>query len=203
MLCIDKFVVWRESDNEKLPDVSFVPPMTRRRMTNLQKIVVGLANQIAPASTSYNVVFASRFGEWQQTMKLIEQFHDSHEMSQAGFSNSVHNAAVGALSILTGNKSSYVSIAAGDKTLESGILSALMNSGPTLFIFAEERTPDFYVPYLDTSVYARAIVFILSDSGAIKCKLANNNCEPLTFDKMADFLSRGEKLTTSFWEMEK
>ena len=97
---LDDFYIWRESDKEHLPDVSFIPPMMRRRMTDLQKIAIGVAHHVAPENTDYQMVFASRYGEWQQTLKLIKQFHDDGEMSPAGFSNSVHNAAAGVFSVL-------------------------------------------------------------------------------------------------------
>ena len=200
---IDKFVVWCESDDEKLPDVSFVPPMTRRRMTDLQKIAVGLASRVVPDNTEYQVVFASRYGEWRQTIKLIEQFHESGEMSPAGFSNSVHNAAVGAFSVLSKNKNSYTSIAAGNRTLESGILSALMSPKPVLFVFAEEKSPDMYNDFLDAPVNAHGMAFIMNKNGIIKWSPVHNDCVPLTFDAMANFLEQGGQLITSCWEMNK
>ena len=116
-LYIDDFVFWMENDTEKLPDVSFIPPMLRRRMSALEKIAIGLAHKIAPTDMEYQTVFASRFGEWEQTIKLIRQFYTDREMSPAGFSNSVHNAAMGHLSLLTHNKNTYTSIAGGEKML--------------------------------------------------------------------------------------
>ena len=67
-LYIDKFVFWTENDTEKLPDVSFIPAMLRRRMSAVEKIAVAMASQIAPESADYKCVFASRFGEWGQTI---------------------------------------------------------------------------------------------------------------------------------------
>ena len=71
---IDNFIFWQESENENLPDVSFIPSMLRRRMSNLEKIAVGLALKIAPEPSDYTTVFASKFGEWAQTVQLIQQF---------------------------------------------------------------------------------------------------------------------------------
>ncbi|MBO4480815.1 MAG: beta-ketoacyl synthase chain length factor [Alphaproteobacteria bacterium] len=200
---LDKFYIWRESDDEKLPDVSFIPPMTRRRMTDLQKIVVGISKQVVPDNACYQVVFASRYGEWRQTIKLITQFHTESEMSPAGFSNSVHNAAAGAFSILTENKNSYISIAAGIRTLESGVLAALTAEKPVLFVFAEEKSPEMYEAYLNKPVLAQGLAFMLSDSGRRKISWTANHDEysPLTFDAMADFLVNGGELVTSCWKM--
>ena len=200
---IDKFIIWRESDAEKLPDVSFVPPMVRRRMTDLQKIAVGLASQVVPDNTDYQVVFASRYGEWRQTIKLIEQFHENGEMSPAGFSNSVHNAAAGAFSVLSKNKNSYTSIAAGNRTWESGILSALLSPKPVLFVFAEEKSPDMYNDFLDAPVNAHGMAVMMNKNDTIKWNPTHNDCEPLTFDTMANFLEQGGHLVTSCWKMNK
>ena len=203
IIYVDKFYIWQESDNEKMPDVSFIPPMTRRRMTDLQKIAIGLAKHVMPEDTDYQIVFASRFGEWQQTIKLITQFHNDSEMSPAGFSNSVHNAAPGALSVLTKNKKSYISIAAGTRTLESGILATLTAQKPVLFIFAEEKSPELYNPFLENPVIAHGIAFMVTNSGKRQLVWQPGNYEhkTLTFDAVSDFLIHGGEMVSSCWKM--
>lgn len=200
---IGKFYVWRESDNEKLPDVAFVPPMVRRRMTDLQKIAIGVAHNVVTDTADYRIVFASRYGEWGQTIKLIKQFHETSEMSPAGFSNSVHNAAAGVFSVLTGNKKSYESIAAGPRTMESGVMAALGGAKPVLFVFAEEKSPEIYEPHLEKPVMAHGLAFMLSDDASrrVEWNPATNMLAPLTFDAMADFLENGGEIKTSSWEM--
>ncbi len=200
---LGNFYVWRESDDEKLPDISFVPPMVRRRMTDLQKIAIGVAHRVTPEDANYQVVFASRFGEWGQTIKLITQFHNDKEMSPAGFSNSVHNAAAGAFSVLTKNKNPYTSIAAGVRTLESGIMAALIAEKPVLFVFAEEKSPEMYEPFLEKPVIAHALAFMLTNDAARKFvwQSVTKQQEPLSFDMMAEFLEKGGKITTESWEL--
>lgn len=199
---IEKFVVWRESDSESLPDVSFIPSMARRRMTDLQKIAIGIANKIVPDIPNYQTVFASQYGEWRQTIKLIQQFHDESEMSPAGFSNSVHNAAAGAFSIMAKNRNSYVSIASGARTLENGILAALVTQKPVLFVYAEERSPEMYVPFLDAPVPAHGLAFILNDVGKTKWTPQSKELPPLTFGAMEKFLVGGNEIESSCWRIE-
>ena len=201
---LGKFYIWRESDNESLPDVSFVPPMARRRMTDLEKIAIGIAHRVAPENTDYQMVFASRFGEWRQTIKLIRQFHDESEMSPAGFSNSVHNAAAGAFSVMMKNKNSYISVAAGARTLENGILATLISEKPVLFVYAEEHSPDIYTPFLNAAVPAHGLAFMLTNDGARKIKWTAQSakCPPLTFDKLEQFLVGGHELAAGYWKME-
>lgn len=200
---LERFIIWRATDNEKLPDVSFIPPMARRRMTDLQKITIGLATAIAPSKPDYNIIFASQFGEWQQTIKLIEQFARDGEMSPAGFSNSVHNAAAGALAILAKNKNSYTSIAAGERTLENAILTAIAAKKTTMVIYADEQSPDVYNDYLSAPVGAHGMAFMLDKNAERKFTWTPNNTElpPLTFDRFAEFLSRGGDIATSIWKI--
>ena len=52
------------------PDVSFVPPLVRRRLSPLQKTFFHLA-RMEGAPQPANVVFASRWGEDSLTRKLV------------------------------------------------------------------------------------------------------------------------------------
>lgn len=202
---IDDFIIWQESTDEKLPDFSFIPPMVRRRMSNIEKIAVGLAGKIAPENPNYTTVFASKFGEWGQTIQLIKQFFDEKEMSPAGFSNSVHNAAAGLFSLLTKNTNSYTSIAAGDNTLEMAILKALTEKQDVMVVFAGEHSPDIYSPVLDGEQHAFGMAFLIKHSGkrAIKITHGTDSADTLTFKTMADFLEgRTNTITTKNWAMQ-
>ena len=203
MLYIDKFAFWQQSETEKIPDISFIPPMLRRRMTNIEKIAISLAHSIAPADSDYQIVFASRFGEWQQTIDLIKQFYTDREMSPAGFSNSVHNAAPGHFSLLTHNTKSYTSIAAGDKTLEMGLLDAFTTSKPVLFIYAEEATPTEYEHLFEKPLSGHAMACFITDTGenAYKFTKNNENIEPLDFTALCKFLTTKTDIKTSHWTL--
>ena len=143
------------------PDVSFIPPLERRRLTGVERAALAVAWQVRPEG-EVPVVFASRWGEIGVTVKLMTQFHADREMSPAGFSASVHNAAPGAFSLLTRNHAPYTAIAARERSLEAGLLEALTQEaaiagraavagrppyrGAVVFVFAEEATPAFYAP---------------------------------------------------------
>lgn len=202
---IDNFIIWNESDNEKLPDFSSIPSMIRRRMSNLEKIAVGLAIKIAPETQNYTTVFASKFGEWGQTIQLIQQFFNEKEMSPAGFSNSVHNAAAGLFSLLTKNTNSYTSIAAGDNTLEMAVLKALTEKNDVMVVFVEEHNPEIYTPLLDKPQKAFGLAFMIKNDGKHRIQITNgkNNAESLTFDNFVDFLNdKTNSVTTKTWSMQ-
>ena len=94
----------------------------------MERAALSVAWQVRPEG-EVPVVFASRWGEIGVTVKLMKQFHADHEMSPAGFSASVHNAAPGAFSLLTRNHAPYTAIAARERSLEAGILEALVQAG--------------------------------------------------------------------------
>ncbi len=202
---IDDFIIWQESADEKLPDFSFIPSMVRRRMSNIEKIAVGIAGKIVQGAQDYTTVFASKFGEWGQTIQLIKQFFEEHEMSPAGFSNSVHNAAAGLFSLLTRNTNSYTSIAAGDNTLGMAILKALMEPCDVMVVFAGEHNPDMYAPLLDTPHNAFGLAFMIKKHGKRGIKITKGDCDAnlLTLETMVDFLQgRTNCVTTKSWTMQ-
>ncbi len=135
---------WTESEDNPKPDVGFIPPMDRRRLTLLERAALSVAWKVYPKGEEIPVVFASRWGEIGTTLKLMRQMHDEGEISPAGFSNSVHNAAPGHLSLMTKNRAPYTAIAAGKESYEMGLLEASTYHGKVLFVYAEESTPEFY-----------------------------------------------------------
>ena len=155
---------WTALTETPKPDISFVPPMERRRLTLLEKAALSVAWKVCPAGEAVPVVFASRWGEIGTTVKLMCQMHDAGEMSPAGFSNSVHNAAPGHFSLLTKNTTSYTAIAAGPDSYAMGLLEASTYSGKVLFVYAEEETPEFYRPYFKDIQAAHAVAFLIDNT---------------------------------------
>lgn len=167
-------VEWTATDAAPKPDVSFVPAMERRRLTSVERAALSVAHRAlreyssrlsSSPSLQLPVVFASRWGEIGTTLRLMEQMHAEGEMSPAGFSNSVHNAAPGHLSLLTGNKAPYTAIAAGADTYEMGLLEASTYPGRVLFIYAEEDTPAFYKPDFEDVQTAHAVALVIDNDG--------------------------------------
>lgn len=164
---------WRAGAESPKPDVSFVPPMERRRLTQVERAALSVAYaalEQAKASLPVDekgrvqvpVVFASRWGEIGTTLKLMCQMHDEGEMSPAGFSNSVHNAAPGHLSLLLGDRAPYTAVAAGPDSYEMGLLEASAQPGPVLFVYAEEETPEMYRPHFPDPQTAHAVAMVMT-----------------------------------------
>lgn len=173
-------------------DLSFIPAMIRRRMSEVEKLSLFLAHQSAPEKGGdFQSVFASEYGEWQQTIKLIRQFYEEKALSPAGFSTSVHNAAAGFFSMITKNKGSYTSIAANEKTLEMGLVETLITPAPVLFVYAEEKTPDFYTSIKAFEPAKGASFFISTGPNDFKVEVQNQKTDgvQITLDNLSAFLN--------------
>ena len=160
---------WEATEESPKPDVSFVPAMERRRLTGVERAALSVAKKAidvvgdGPWTKSLPVVFASRWGEIGTTLKLMRQMHDEGEMSPAGFSNSVHNAAPGHLSLLLGDTAPYTAVAAGPDSYEMGLLEASSQPGRVLFVYAEEETPEMYRPVFPAPTRARAVAMVIEN----------------------------------------
>ena len=158
---------WRASAESPKPDVSFVPAMERRRLTGVERAALAVAWQAYRAACAEGeqipVVFASRWGEIGTTIKLMQQLHADGEMSPAGFSNSVHNAAPGHFSLFTRNKAPYTAIAAGADSYAMGLVEAQSYPGKVLFVYAEEATPEFYKPHFADVQAAHAVAMVIDN----------------------------------------
>ena len=161
---------WKATDEAPKPDVSFLPMLERRRLTGLERAALHVAWKLfqapgLPPPSEVPVVFASRWGEIGTTFKLMRQMHDEGEMSPAGFSASVHNAAPGAWSLFTKNRMPYTAIAARERSYEMGLLEAeaqLSAGAPhVLYVYAEESTPEYYLPEFGEPVCAHAVAMLL------------------------------------------
>ena len=197
---VASYAAWRSEGADGTvakPDVSFIPPLERRRLTGVERAALAVAWQVRPEG-DVPVVFASRWGEIGVTVKLMTQFHADREMSPAGFSASVHNAAPGAFSLLTHNHAPYTAIAARERSLEAGLLEAL-TQGAVVFVFAEEATPAFYAPAFGPLQPACALAVRLEPGRVATCcdragrpfraEFRSAECAPVSFDAADAFFS--------------
>ena len=187
---VASYAAWRAEGADGTvakPDVSFIPPLERRRLTGVERAALAVAWQVR-SEGEVPVVFASRWGEIGVTVKLMTQFHADREMSPAGFSASVHNAAPGAFSLLTHNHAPYTAIAARERSLEAGLLEAL-TQGAVVFVFAEEATPAFYAPAFGPLQPACAFAVRLEPGGQCRADFRFAELPPVSFDAADAFFS--------------
>lgn len=131
------FFIYKKSYlTEEKPDLSFIPMMTRRKLSHLSKIAFATLYKCYEQD-EVNLVFASKYGEVDKLLDLIKQYTSENEVSPIAFSSSVHNSTIGTFSLLNKIKSKYDAVSAGDNSLSNGLLNSILNKSTTLFCYAD------------------------------------------------------------------
>ncbi len=118
-------------------DVSFIPAIQRRRLTDIDKSAVFVMNKALTEDTEY-IVFSSQHGEAERLDKLITQYTTEKEVSPNVFSGSVHNYAAGFLLMNNKKPVPYNALASGDNSISMGLLSAIISKyDNVLFCYAD------------------------------------------------------------------
>lgn len=117
----------KELQCEGCPDAQFLPAMLRRRCSALARIMLTAAFDCCGEDERRRVatVFASRHGNINESIELLERLARHQPLSPTRFSHSVHNAQAGLFSIAADNREASSSIAAQEDTFGSGWLEAL------------------------------------------------------------------------------
>jgi len=128
------------------PDVAFVERMQRRRLSPLARGCFHCARRAAPAG-EVRMVFASRHGEADRTLAILQDLAAEAEVSPTLFSMSVHNSVPGLWSILNGSRAPFCAVAAGPASFGWGLVEAFAlwaadSSGPVLYVYGDDRLPD-------------------------------------------------------------
>lgn len=108
-------------------DLSHIPAMTRRRLGPQAKWVVSVADAtLAYASqTDLPVVWASRYGDAEKSILLLQEQVAGECLSPTAFGLSVHNGIGAQHSILRGMRSNAVCVASASAAPEAGVIEAL------------------------------------------------------------------------------
>jgi hypothetical protein len=170
-------------------DVKFVPPLMLRRLSALQKIYFHLAKAVEknPAAST---VFSSRDGEDSLTRRLVDEFHEEATVSPHRFSASVYNAAPGLWSVYTKNRAPYTAVAAGEDSIECGLLEILGDSGARMFVYAEETGGGYGASlFFDDDPSGRKLVVTGGDPSR----------KSVTFTDLCDFISGGRSSLDGRW----
>lgn len=124
-------------DNLENIDIDFIPSISRRRMSKLDKITASSINSCMTCDIE-NIVFSSRAGEIEQLLKIISQYQNEGEASPATFSGSVHNSAVSAYLLNIKKTISYTALSAGENSIESGLMASVCSKyDNNIFVYSE------------------------------------------------------------------
>lgn len=154
------------------PEVRFVPAMARRRLTRIAKMTAQTAFDVATPEElrELPMVFASRHCEIGASARILRDIAADLPLSPTAFSHSVHNAPIGQLSILTGNRRPAVSVAARNATFATGLIEALalsrrLRGAVVLASFADEPLPPEFHSFSDEPDFACSMAMLVSAGG--------------------------------------
>lgn len=140
--------VWNEQSQqgERKPDLAFVEPMLRRRLSPLARAALHVANVCSQGRTAVDFVYASRHGELERTVELLHNLARDEALSPTVFSLSVLNSAPGVFAIARNDHSPAIAVSAGTETFGFGLLEAcararLEPGKPVLYIYADAPAP--------------------------------------------------------------
>jgi len=143
------------------------PPMLRRRFSTLGKCAMGAALPLLEEGEVIPSIFASRHGDTELTLSLLENMGLDEPMSPTGFSLAVHNAVSGLFTIARKDTSEVTSIAATQGLVVQTLLEAvgqLQVSERVLCVIYDVPLPDLYRRYSESTPFPYAIAMILNRS---------------------------------------
>ncbi len=164
-------------------DLSEVPAMTRRRLSNQARKAFRVALDV-DESRGAPCIFASRHGDLRRTLELINALVADESISPTQFSLSVHNAISGQYSIFTGNQADCNAIAAGADSLQYAVLEAAARlvSEPdleeVLVVYSDDQVPEVYQPYCQEPSALSAIALLLSNHEGERVRFSRQTIEP-------------------------
>lgn len=153
---IERLASFVPTEAHPKPDVSFVPMLTRRRLSYISRMVVLVSDQVSRDNegnklTPCKVTFASQFGEISQQLKISQTLLDTGMVSPAHFSLSVFNASIANASIFETNTAGYSAVFSGKDAFTTGLTDCIAaleseSADTRTFIFADELIPETYAP---------------------------------------------------------
>ncbi|MCX3309374.1 beta-ketoacyl synthase chain length factor [Pantoea vagans] len=130
----------------------FLPMMTARRLSGGSRAAVECGLALLARQSVDAIVFTSRHGELERNLRILKTLADQQSMSPTDFAMSVHNSAVGSLTIAAKAPLVSTSISAGVDSFQQGLIevSALHQAGyqQVLLVDFDGIVPDYYLPWL-------------------------------------------------------
>lgn len=159
---VSKWATWGEEGCSTQPQVAFIEPLVRRRLSFLDRIALHVANACVAEAEPVHLVFASRHGELARSAELLAQLARKELPSPMSFSLSVLNAAAGLYGIARKDRSPATAVSSGEATfplaLVEGAAQAQTNPDAAVVVaFADEPPPEVYRSLVDSPRNAHAI----------------------------------------------
>jgi hypothetical protein len=159
---VSKWATWGEEEGGAQPQIGFIEPLVRRRLSFLDRIALHVANACVAEGEPVHLVFASRHGELARSADLLAQLAGGELPSPMSFSLSVLNAAAGLYGIARKDRSPATAVSSGEATfplaLVEGAAQARKNPDAAVVVaFADEPPPEVYKSLVDSPRKPHAI----------------------------------------------
>ncbi|HLW70769.1 MAG TPA: beta-ketoacyl synthase chain length factor [Candidatus Binataceae bacterium] len=152
-----------EPDNART--AATLPPMLRRRISKVGQMAFRASYALSEQRTA-RLVFCSRHGELDRTLRVLRSLIASEQMSPTDFTLSVHNALAGLLSIIWGNTAGHTAIAAGADSFAYGLMEAVASlqaesGAPVMLVYFDDLVPPPYDEIADSVDNCLALALLL------------------------------------------
>ena len=153
-----------------------LPMMMARRLSEGSRIAVDIGLELMQNHDIGALVFSSRHGELEKSYRIQQMLHAQEALSPTVFAMSVHNTAVGTLSIAAKAELPSTAIAAGRDSFQQALIESylLLNAGHqrVLLVDHDSLLPEFYLTYLpdDLPRYPYAVGLVLEAGDSLRCQ---------------------------------
>lgn len=158
-----------------LAKLTELPMMTARRLSSGSKLAVECGLAMLRRHAIDAVVYTSRHGELERNYRILQALATEQAVSPTDFAMSVHNSAVGNLTIAANQPIVSSSLSAGLDTFQQGLCEvlSLLQAGYTriLLVDFDGALPDFYHPALPATMptWPYTLALVIEAGEALHC----------------------------------
>ncbi|MBB1202097.1 beta-ketoacyl synthase [Enterobacteriaceae bacterium 89] len=179
---------WAQSGNAIDPTapqakLTALPMMTARRLSSGSKLAVECGLSMLRRHAIDAVLYTSRHGELERNYRILEALATQQDISPTDFALSVHNSAVGNLTIAAQQPVVSSSLSAGKDTFQQGLCEvvSLLQAGyqRVLMVDFDGNVPEFYHPDLASSMptWAYAVALVFEAGNGLQCATSSGGSE--------------------------
>lgn len=162
------------------PPLSEVPPMTRRRIEKLSRLVFQVAQWVQGERRGTPLVFASRHGAATRVFELMISHARNEPISPMGFTLSVHNAVGSQYSVTRGDVADIVAVGNGLFTAEAGVIEAVTLAPETVLIVYDGSPHELLAPFFPEAASDFAFALHVKRGGPWRLKTSDATATPPT-----------------------
>ena len=153
-----------------------LPMMTARRLSSGSKLAVDCGLAMLRRHDINAVLYTSRHGELERNYRILHALATEQALSPTDFALSVHNSAVGNLTIAAKKPIVSSSLSAGRDTFQQGLCEVigLLQAGyqRVLMVDFDGFLPEFYHPQLppDMPTWPFAVALVIESGDSWQCE---------------------------------